>query len=160
MEEKQKLPKNYRYSETHEWTKVTTVKSKKKNKEVQELTATIGITDYAVEKLGDLVHLELPKVGDKVEQGNAFGELESVKTVAELYSLVSGVVVEINDDLKNNIELLKEDPYEDGWLIKVAFNDVSEVDYLMDADAYRDYIQSLEPHGEKEGAEEDEDFFM
>jgi glycine cleavage system H protein len=160
MEEKQKLPKNYRYSETHEWIKVTTVKTKKKNKEVQRLTATIGITDYAVAKLGDLVHLELPKMGEKVEQGNAFGEIESVKTVAELYSLVSGEVVEINEDVKNNIDLIKEDPYEDGWLIRVAFNDVSEVDYLMDGDAYRDYVQSLEPQNESAESEEDEDFFM
>lgn len=156
MEGKIRLPKNARFSETHEWIKFSASKTKGKS----EYKATIGITEYAVSKLGDLVHIELPNAGDKLEQGIAFGEIESIKTVAELYSLITGKVAEVNDDVKENLDLLKEDPYEDGWLIKVEFSDISEIDYLMDADAYKDYLQSLEPSSGSDTVEEDEDFFM
>ena len=94
-------PDDYKFTETHEW-----VKYSDKKKE-----AVVGITDYAVKQLSDLVHIELPKVGDKVEQGAPFGEIESVKTVADLLAPLTGTIVEVNKDLASDLDTLKEEPF-------------------------------------------------
>jgi glycine cleavage system H protein len=98
------------YTETHEW--VT----------VEDAVATIGITDYAQAQLGDVVFLELPRVGKELEAGDSFGVVESVKAASDLYSPVAGTVAEVNESLNTNPELVNRDPYGDGWLIKVQMN--------------------------------------
>src|SRR3989338_7249790 len=112
-------PRDLKYSETHEWVKLV-------GKDV-----VVGITDYAVKQLSDLVHIELPKVGEKIEQGSSFGEIESVKTVAELIAPIGGKVIEVNKSVVDNIEILSDEPFEEGWLMKVKVGDMSELDTLM-----------------------------
>jgi len=134
-------PNDARYSETHEW-----VMTPKKG------DAVIGITDYAVKQLSDLVHLELPKVGDTLEAGTPFGEVESVKTVADLVSPVSGKVTAVNKEVIDNPDILHEEPFEDGWLIKVKVTEKADLDSLMDAKEYQEFIDASE--AEDEGDEE------
>lgn len=134
-------PNDAKYSETHEW-----VLLPKKG------DAVIGITDYAVKQLSDLVHLELPKVGDTLEAGTPFGEVESVKTVADLVSPVSGKVTAVNKEVLENPDILHEEPYEDGWLIKVKVTEKTDLESLMDAKEYKEFIEAAE----EEGGEEEE----
>jgi glycine cleavage system H protein len=103
-------------------------------------TGTLGITDYAQGELGDIVFLELPGVGDTVEQGESYGTVEAVKTVADLISPVTGEVVEVNETLEEDAAQVNEDPYGAGWMVKVRLNDVAEIDSLMDATAYKAHI--------------------
>ena len=117
-----------RYSTDHEWALA------------EGAVVRIGITDYAQDALGDVVYVELPQVGDRVEQGEAFGEVESTKSVSELFAPVSGVVTEVNDDLAGAPQRLNEDPYGDGWICTVTFDDASELESLLDADGYRDLV--------------------
>ncbi|MFH0883686.1 MAG: glycine cleavage system protein GcvH [bacterium] len=117
-----------KYTEDHEWVKV------------DGETATFGVTDFAQGELGDVVFLELPTVGDKVKQGDTFGSIEAVKTVADLYAPLSGEVIEVNEALENEPETVNKDPYGGGWLIKVTLTDATEVDSLMDAAAYEQHI--------------------
>ena len=117
-----------RYSSDHEWALV------------EGDAVRIGITDYAQDALGDVVYVELPQVGDRVEQGEAFGEVESTKSVSELFAPVSGVVADVNDELGGAPQRLNEDPYGDGWICTVTFDDAAELDSLLDADGYRDLI--------------------
>ncbi|HXX93208.1 MAG TPA: glycine cleavage system protein GcvH [Planctomycetota bacterium] len=137
-------PDDFKYSETHEW-----IKYNPKSKE-----ATIGITDYAVKQLSDLVHIDLPKVGDSVEQGAPFGEIESVKTVADLVSPLSGKILEVNKDIAGDLDTLKEEPFEDGWLIRIKPSEPSELESLMTKKEYEEFLESSEE--EKEGEKEDE----
>jgi len=123
------FPDDLKYTKEHEWVRV--------NGEI----ATIGITDYAQEQLGDIVYLELPSEGEEVEQGEPFGVVESVKAVSDLYAALSGTVLEINDPLVENPETLNEDCYEEGWLIKVKVSDLKELKELMDSRAYQAYIK-------------------
>ena len=139
-------PDDCKYTETHEW-----VKYSDKKKE-----AVIGITDYAIKQLSDLVHLELPKAGEALEQGAPFGEIESVKTVADLVSPISGKVLESNKAATNDLDLLKEEPFEDGWLIKVKVSDPSEIEALMTRKEYEEFLESSEEE-EEEDEEESED---
>ena len=139
-------PDDYKYSETHEW-----IKYSDKKKE-----AVIGITDYAVKQLSDLVHLDLPKIGDSVEQGAPFGEIESVKTVADLVSPLSGKIVEVNKDVAGDLDTLKEEPFEDGWLIKVKVTEISELESLMTRKEYEEFLQSAEREEKGGGADSDE----
>ena len=146
-------PNDAKYSETHEWV----ILPKKGD-------AVIGITDYAVKQLSDLVHLELPKVGDALEAGTPFGEVESVKTVADLVSPVSGKVTAVNKEVLDNPDILHEEPYEDGWLIKVKVSEKTDLDSLMDAKEYKEFIEAAEEGGEegedaapKKGKGKDED---
>lgn len=139
-------PDDYKYSETHEW-----VKYNEKKKE-----ATVGITDYAVKQLSDLVHLELPKVGDTLEQGAPFGEIESVKTVADLVSPLSGKVVEVNKEVAADLDILKEEPFEDGWLIKIKPSDPTELESLMTKKEYEEFLESAEEEEEEEEEESDD----
>ena len=122
------IPDHLRYSTDHEWALA------------EGNVIRIGITDYAQDALGDVVYVELPQVGDRVEQGEPFGEVESTKSVSELFAPVSGVVTEVNDELAGAPQRLNEDPYGDGWICSVTFNDTAELDDLLDADGYRDLI--------------------
>jgi glycine cleavage system H protein len=123
-------PANYRYTKEHEWV------------DVKGDVATIGITDYAQHELGDVVFVELPKVGAKIETGKTFGTVESVKAVSDIYAPASGEVVEGNDVLHNTPEKINTDPHTDGWLIKVRLANAAELSGLMDAAAYEAYIAS------------------
>jgi glycine cleavage system H protein len=146
-------PDDYKYSESHEW-----IKYNAKSKE-----ATVGITDYAVKQLADLVHLDLPKAGDNVEQGTAFGEIESVKTVADLISPLTGKILEVNKEIGGDLDTLKEEPFEDGWLIKIKPSDPSELESLMTKKEYEEFLESShEDDKEEKGKDEevDEDDFV
>jgi glycine cleavage system H protein len=123
------LPEDLKYTREHEWVSV------------EGTTATIGITDHAQEQLGDVVFVELPSVGDRVEKSDAFGVVESTKAVSDVYAPLSGEVTEVNDDLPDNPELINEDPYGDGWMVKVAIGDKTDLDDLMTADEYRQFIE-------------------
>lgn len=121
-------PTDRSYSKDHEWTVV------------DGDAATIGITGFAQDQLGEVVYVDLPDVGDKVEAGEPFGEIESVKSVSELYAPVSGEVVEVNDALGDKPETVNTDPYGDGWMIKVRMEDASQADELMSAGDYDDFV--------------------
>jgi glycine cleavage system H protein len=110
--------------------------------EVQGGIAAVGITDYAQHELGDVVFVELPKAGTKVETGKTFGTVESVKAVSDIYAPASGEVTEANDDLHNAPEKINTDPHGAGWLIKIKLSNPAEVANLMDAAAYEAYIAS------------------
>ncbi|MCE2512315.1 MAG: glycine cleavage system protein GcvH [Acidimicrobiia bacterium] len=122
------IPKGLRYSTDHEWA------------QADGDVVRIGITDYAQDALGDVVYVELPQVGDRVDQGEPFGEVESTKSVSELFAPVSGVVSAVNDELAGAPQRLNEDPYGDGWICTVTFDDSAQLDSLLDADGYRDLI--------------------
>jgi glycine cleavage system H protein len=122
-------PDDYRYSKTHEWVSATGDLGK------------LGITDYAQSQLGDIVHIELPAVGDMVAFGEIFGSVDSVKAVSDLISPVSGEVVEVNEDLVESPELINEEPHTAGWMIIVKMSELSEIDELMDADQYEQYTE-------------------
>jgi glycine cleavage system H protein len=121
-------PKTYRYTKEHEWI------------DVKGDIATIGITDHAQHELGDVVFVELPKPGAKIEAGKSFGTVESVKAVSEIYAPASGEVTEANGDLQNTPEKINSDPHGAAWLIKVRLANVAAVANLMDAAAYEAYI--------------------
>ena len=120
-------PTNYRYTKEHEWL------------DVNGTIGTIGITDYAQSTLGDIVFVELPKVGDKVTGGATFGSVESVKAVSDLYSPISGTVTAINEELSSSPDKVNEDAHT-AWMIKVELSDPSQVDSLLDAAAYQAFI--------------------
>jgi glycine cleavage system H protein len=122
------FPEDLKYSKEHEWVLV------------EGNVATVGITDYAQEQLGDIVFVELPAIGDKVSKEDNFGVVESVKAVSDVYAPVSGKVLEVNDDLPENPEMLNEDPYGDGWMIKVEMSDREELDDLLTAAEYEQYV--------------------
>jgi glycine cleavage system H protein len=121
-------PKQFRYTKEHEWV------------DVKGDVATIGITDYAQHELGDVVFVELPKPGAKIETGKSFGTVESVKAVSEIYAPASGEVVEANAELHNTPEKINTDPHGAAWLIKVRLANPAEVSKLMDAAAYDAYV--------------------
>jgi glycine cleavage system H protein len=121
-------PNDYRYTKDHEWVKV------------DGSTGTIGITDYAQHELGDVVFVELPKVGAHLKAGEALGTVESVKAVSEIFCPVSGEVTEINPALGNAPEKINQDPHNSAWLIKVRLTDAKETAGLMDAAGYEAYI--------------------
>lgn len=121
-------PSDLLYAETHEWVRVETAGGRK--------VGTVGITAFALQQLTDLVHMVLPKVGTQVRAGAPFGEVESVKAVSDLYSPVEGEVIAVNSALASRLESLASDPYQDGWMIKVAVSDETSLARLMDAAAY------------------------
>ena len=120
-------PANYRYTREHEWIELT------------DSIGSIGITDYAQSSLGDIVYVDLPKVGDAVTAGATFGSVESVKAVSDLYSPVTGTVTAINDELKDAPDKINEKPHET-WIIKVKLANPAEVNALLDAAAYEAFI--------------------
>lgn len=117
-------PDDLRYSKEHEWVRV------------EDSHATIGISSFAADELGDIVFIELPEVGSSLTQFGTFGVVESVKAVSDLFSPVSGTVAEVNEALRDAPELLNSDPFGEGWIARVKLSDPSELDALMDADAY------------------------
>jgi glycine cleavage system H protein len=122
------IPPGLRYSSEHEWVRA------------EGETATIGVTDYAQDQLGDIVYLDLPSPGAQVAQMAKMGEIESVKAVSDLFSPVSGEVIEVNEEAVDSPELVNDEPYGRGWLIKVRMSDASEVDGLLSAEAYDELI--------------------
>jgi glycine cleavage system H protein len=122
------IQQDLRYLDTHEWVRVS------------DGTARIGISDFAQDELGDVVFVDLPGEGEDVSAGDSFGVVESIKAVSDLYAPVSGTVTAVNHDLETAPELLNEDPYGEGWLLELAIDDESELDDLLNADAYGDQI--------------------
>lgn len=122
------FPGDLKYSKEHEWVRL------------EGDVAVIGITEFAQDELGDIVYVEQPKVGDRVAQNEQFGVVESVKTVSDLYSPVSGEVIEVNDDVTSSPEALNKDPYGAGWIIKVKTEDAAELDSLLSADDYKTMV--------------------
>lgn len=123
------LPEGYIFTREHEWVLV------------EENVATVGITDFAQESLGDITYVQLPKEGEEVRKDDPFGVVESVKAVSDLYAPVTGRVVEVNHPVLTAPELVNEDPHNDGWLVKIEMKDLSDLDSLMDAKAYAEYIE-------------------
>lgn len=121
-------PKDLKYDREHEWVRV------------EGELAVIGISHFAQDQLGEVVYVDLPSAGDGLSAGDAFGEVESVKSVSELFSPVSGEIVDVNTDLTDAPETVNEDPYGTGWMIKVRMSDAAEVDNLMSADEYEAFI--------------------
>lgn len=121
-------PTNYRYTREHEWLRL------------DGDTATVGITHHAQDQLGDVVFVELPEVGAKLQAEGAFGAVESVKAVSDIYSPLSGDVTEVNESLIDAPEKINEDPHGDGWLIRVTVFDRSEIDKLMTSEQYAEYV--------------------
>ncbi len=120
------------YTETDEWIKVT------------DDVAVVGITDYAQKKLKDIVGIELPEVGKKVKKGEAIGVIESIKATADVYAPISGEVVEVNEKLLDSPELINNDPYGDGWIVKIKIEDKSELDKLLKPQEYANKIEKEE----------------
>ncbi|MGH9832617.1 MAG: glycine cleavage system protein GcvH [Blastocatellia bacterium] len=123
-------PDNLHYTKDHEWIRV------------EGEIGTIGITDFAQEQLGDVVHVQLPRVGEKFEAHDTFGEVESVKTFSELFTPVSGEVTGINESLADAPELVNTNPYDAGWMIKLKISDSGEIDSLLSASEYEDFVES------------------
>jgi glycine cleavage system H protein len=130
------IPLDSKYAKSHEYVHF----------DEKEGVGTIGITDYAQKELGDVVFVELPQVGSPLEAADELGSIESVKAVSELFAPVSGEVVEVNEALSDKPELVNTDPYGDGWMIKVRLSDPSEMDVLMTAEEYEEYIQTEAGH--------------
>jgi glycine cleavage system H protein len=123
-----------KYARSHEWVAL------------EGNTATVGITDFAVHQLTDLVHIELPKVGRRVREGESFGEVESVKAVSDLYAPVGGEIVAVNDKLADDLGALSEDPFGKGWMIKLKVADPSSLPRLLDRKSYAAYCAEEENH--------------
>ncbi len=122
------FPSNIKYTKDHEWIKV------------EGEFAKIGITEYAQGELGDIVFVELPKIGSKLEQGKSFGTIEAVKAVSDLYAPVNGEVVELNKEVQDSPEVVNKEPYERGWLVKVRIENPAQLANLLDVEAYKKLI--------------------
>lgn len=124
------IPENLKYTKDHEWIKVNGDE------------AVIGITDFAQGELGDIVFVEIETEGETLATGDVFGTIEAVKTVSDMFIPVSGEVTEVNPKIEDNPEIVNKDPYGDGWLIKVKMSNTSELDSLLDAEAYKAHINA------------------
>jgi len=122
------VPKELKYTEEHEWARV------------EDDIVTVGLTDYAQNELGDIVFVELPNEGETLVQSEPFGTVEAVKAVSEIFAPVSGEVVKVNDALDETPQLINQDPYEEGWLVKVRLSDAGELEHLLGPDQYRELI--------------------
>ena len=118
-----------KYTEEHEWISL------------EEEILTIGITDHAQESLGEIVFIELPKVGETFSKSSIFGAVESTKSVSDLYTPVSGVVTEVNTSVENQPELINQSPYNEGWMIKIKASNVSDLETLLSAEEYKNFIE-------------------
>ena len=123
------IPDNIKYTEEHEWVKI------------DNNIAIIGITDFAQSELGDIVFVEFPNTGDIFKQNDVFGTIEAVKTLADLYLPLSGEIIDINTNIENTPELINEDPYNNGWLVKIKFNNISDYDKLLSSSDYQKLIK-------------------
>ena len=119
------IPTDLLYTKDHEWVSL------------DGSVATVGITDFAQGELGDIVYIDIPEGIEEIKTDDSFGTIEAVKTVSELYSPVSGIIIAINNELNDNPEVVNNDPYGAGWMIKIELSDNSEIDNLLDADAYK-----------------------
>jgi len=126
------IPNDLKYTEKHEWVRVV------------DDWVEIGVTDYAQDALGEIVFVELPGEGDEITIGDSFGGIESTKSVSDLYSPISGEIIEINEALLDSPEIINEDPYGGGWIVRVKLNDANELDRLMNSDSYSDFIENQE----------------
>jgi len=124
------IPEELKYTQEHEWVKI------------EDNIATIGITDFAQGELGDIVYLEIDSLDSEIALNEVFGTVEAVKTVSDLFMPVGGKVIEINSTLEDNPELVNEDPYGEGWIIKIDISDLSEVDSLLSPEDYKNLIAS------------------
>ena len=122
------VPADLKYTNDHEWVRV------------EGNEAYVGVTDFAQNELGDIVYVEVETVGDEVAQGEVFGTIEAVKTVSDLFMPLSGTVLELNPELEAAPELVNEDPYEKGWMVKLSIKDTNELDELLDAEGYQSVI--------------------
>lgn len=122
------IPTELKYTKDHEWVKI------------DGDVATVGITDFAQSELGDIVYVDVDTVDETIDKDEVFGSVEAVKTVSDLFMPLSGEVIEFNEDLEDSPENVNTDPYGDGWMIKIKINDTSQVDSLLDADAYKAVI--------------------
>lgn len=123
------LPADLKYTKEHEWTRI------------EGNIATIGVTDFAQSELGDIAWLEMPEVGDETKIGETFGTIEAVKTVEDLYAPISGRIIEINSELLDSPELVNDDPYGKGWIVKLEISDEAEITKLLSADDYAGLIE-------------------
>lgn len=123
-------PEELHFTKDHEWIRV------------EGELGTVGITGFASEQLGDVVHVQLPRVGEKFAAHDTFGEVESVKTFSELYTPVSGEIIEVNEQLADAPELVNTSPYGDGWMAKMKLSDASEIDKLLTSKEYEDFVES------------------
>ena len=123
------LPADLKYTKEHEWTRI------------EGTIATIGVTDFAQSELGDIAWLEMPEVGDETKIGETFGTIEAVKTVEDLYAPISGKIIEINSELLDSPELVNDDPYGKGWIVKLEISDEAEIAKLLSADDYAGLIE-------------------
>ncbi|HHL40911.1 MAG TPA: glycine cleavage system protein GcvH [Deltaproteobacteria bacterium] len=123
------FPKDLKYTKEHEWIRV------------ENDSVVVGITDYAQDSLGDIVYLELPQEGATVTKDEPFGVVESVKAVSDLYSPVSGTVIEVNDAIVDSPEVVNDDPYGDAWMIRIELSSKADLDGLLSADEYRGFIE-------------------
>jgi glycine cleavage system H protein len=126
------IPQELRYTKEHEWANIA------------DGVAVFGITEYAVEQLGDITLVELPEVGEQVGAGDAIGVVESVKAVSDLYAPLTGEVVAINETLEDAPEKINDDAYGEGWLVKISVSDTGETEKLMDADGYETFVDTLD----------------
>jgi glycine cleavage system H protein len=124
------IPENLRYSKDHEWVLV------------DGDTATIGITDYAQQSLGDVVYIDMPRVGDSFDTHESFGSVESVKAVSEIFTPLAGEIVEVNDGLNDAPESVNSDPYGAGWMIKIRMKNSGEADRMLSSEEYEEYLNS------------------
>ena len=124
------IPQELKYTKDHEWVKI------------EGDTATIGVTDFAQGELGDIVYVEVETLDETLEKEEVFGTVEAVKTVSDLFMPVSGEIIEFNDSLEDEPEKVNEDPYGEGWMIKIKMTDASEADELLSADEYKEVIGS------------------
>jgi len=124
------FPGDLKYNRSHEWVRVE-----------NGTEATVGISDYAQDQMGDVVYVELPEEGEEIEKDTAFGVIESVKATEDIYAPVSGRVLEINVPLEDSPEVINEDCYGDGWLIRVELFEPGELDELMDSEAYQEFVK-------------------
>lgn len=123
------VPKELRYSKEHEWVAV------------EDAIARVGVTDYAQEQLGDVVYVELPEVDTSVQKDEAFGVVESVKAVSDIFSPISGTIIQVNVDLPSSPEMVNEDPYGDAWMIRIQISEPEELEDLMDAEEYLAFVE-------------------
>lgn len=138
------FPENLKFSKEHEWVMV------------EGDVALIGITEFAQSELGDVVYVELPEVGEKITKDDPFGSVESVKAVSDLFAPVSGTVIEVNDSLPDSPELVNEDSYGDGWMIKVQMSDKEELKDLLAQDEYGEFVERQKEEDDDEDEEEGE----
>ncbi len=122
------IPNNLKYTKEHEWI------------DVKDGIGTIGITNFAQSELGDIVFVELPNIGDEIAQNDVFGTIEAVKTLADLFSPVTGEIIEINDELENSPEMINSDCYKDGWIVKIKLSNESELSNLLSDIDYKELI--------------------